>query len=464
MEFKFNFGSIIVFLCLTFICSASSSKYEHISDCSFYDRSRTPGLDNVTFICSGHDNENGVFVNSENIKCSNIQTQPNRWPGTIDFRDCQFPTIKRNYFEIFYNMHTFILSNVELETMQMEIFREAKNVSVLDISQNKLTEIPSLIFFNAIKLKNLDFSNNTIKVIAPMAFEGAINLQTLNLSYNQINEVDTLNLPNLQTLDLSNNNLTELLDHAFDKLVNLKQLNLSCNAIGNLDKKTLSYLIHLEDLNLKQTDLSNIELGTFSNQHKLVSLDLSGNNLKKLDFKLFFPIQHEMRLLHLGRNQLKDLSGFRNTLFPQLNSLDIQGNQFNCSYLEHFMESVDWEKIHLHLDLNSIIVQHDSKIHGISCDDSEDTQEAEFFKFDDNESTQTTQTYRILNDDPIIKVALVFICVILTVFIILFTIANLDRINSQFSKPLIFYKRNRDHSSKENVVEFSNDGDGVVIT
>lgn len=220
---------------------ASSSKYEHISNCYYNDRSTAPGFDIVTFVCYYHDNENAVFIDSGNIKCSNTRANSNLYPETIEFLNCRFPTIKRHYFEIFDSMHTFNLSKVELETMPMEIFWESKNVPMLDISHNKLTEIPSHIFFNAYVLKNVNFANNSIKVIAPMALEGAINLQTLNLSYNHINELDSriLNLPNLLTLDLSNNNLTQSLNHTFDKLVNLKQLKLSCNAIGILDADTL---------------------------------------------------------------------------------------------------------------------------------------------------------------------------------------------------------------------------------
>lgn len=174
MEFKLNVLSIMVYLCLTSL--ASSLKYEHISDCYFYDRGTTPGENNVTFVCAAHDNENTVFVDSQNFKC--IKAYAFKWPGTIDFRDCRFPTMSRNYFEMFYNMHTFIISDVYLETMQLDIFRKATNVSTLDISQNQLTEIPSLIFFNAIKLEHVDFSENIIEKIDSMAFEGVTNIES----------------------------------------------------------------------------------------------------------------------------------------------------------------------------------------------------------------------------------------------------------------------------------------------
>ncbi len=458
MTLKFQLWSMFVYLFV--INLVSSLKYEHIGDCHFYGVSYTiRGLDNVTFICADHNNEDAIFLGSQ-TKCSNKQPEQNYWPGTVDFQNCRFPTMNRNYFEMFSNMHTFIISNVELEKMQMEIFREAKNVSTLDVSHNKLTEIPSLIFFNAVKVKYVDFSNNAIKHIGSMAFEGATKLQTLNLSNNQIELLDssTFNRTNFISLDLSNNSLTKLPEHIFDPLVNLKRLNLSFNEIVLLDIKIFSYLIQLEYLNLKRNNLSDIKLGTFSQQHKLVSLDLSGNSLKTLNFKLFFPILQDLRSLHLGENQLKDLNGFRNALFPQLNSLDIQCNRFSCTYLAKFMESINWEKLHLRLDVNLINV-HKSNIRGISCDDSEEPQpEDSDTLFKGLVTRQTIETNKDSNDDATTKISLIFICVALTVFLILFTVANLNQIYTQLLKYSMCYERFGRYSPKEDVVEFSNDG------
>lgn len=460
MELTSNLCTFIVYLCL--VNRASSLKYEFVDHCHFYNRGETLGIDNVTFICDDRDRENSVFKTS-GFECSNYLTQINyKWPGTIDFQNCQFSTIKRNYFETFFNMHTFIISNVELKALQIDIFRDARNVTKLDVSQNQLVEIPELIFFNAEKLKYLSFFNNTIERVDFRAFEGATRLETLNLSYNRINEIDsrTFILSNLLVLDLSNNNLTKLVDHTFDKLVTLKQLNLSFNNIGNLVINTFIYLSKLEVLNLRRTNLSNIQLGTFSHQHKFVSLDLSENNLNKLDFKLFFPILKDLRSLRLAKNQLKDLDGFRNSLFPQLNSLHMQGNQFNCSYLVHFMESVSWEKIHFDLDVSSLDANK-SNIRGISCDmtdagenvDGATTQiAAKTTPNLSNPNTPTTFTNNV--DLSAIEISLIFLCIATVIFIILYAVANLNKIRCQFA----FYQRHRKSESKENVVEFSNDG------
>lgn len=482
MKLISNFCTLFVYFCLTNL--ASTSKFEQISDCYLYDLSTTSGIDNVTFTCTGIDHDNLVFTTSNKLKCSNTRSYTDyKRPGTIDFRNCRLPTIKRNYFEMFHNMHTFIISNVELETLQMDIFREAKNVTKLDVSQNNLNEIPRLIFFNAVKLKHVTFFNNSIKRVDPTAFEGAIRLETLNLSHNQINEIDsrTFTLPNLLVLDLSNNNLTKLDDHTFDKLVHMKQLNLSFNTIGNLNMKTFIQLINLEDLNLRRANISHMQSDTFSHQYKLVSLDLSENSLKKLDFNLFLPILHDLQSLRLSKNQLKDLNGFRNSLFPQLKLLDVQGNQFNCSYLAQFMVSINWEKIHLHLDVSSIDANsaNKSNIRGISCattysregEDGETTfNEQIAVKTTHYQINENTPKFSNFSNDPIKNFALMFLCIAFTIFVFLYIVANLNKLRSQLPCPLCFqrvtnhssednavdvltYKRVRKHWSKENVVE-----------
>lgn len=230
------------------LINVALSKCGYITDCRLYDNSVIPGNDNLTYICGEHQYPD--FVNDEEyVKCSNYRFRFEViYPGTVNFENCRFPRVKTNYFQRFPNMHTFIISNVELEEITVSIFQEAKKVTNLIVSHNRLSEIPSLAFLNAKKLKQADFSNNTIQKIDPMAFVGVTSLQSLdlsqnkistfhkqffkftpslemlNLSYNEINEFDseTVIAPKLIALDLSNNNLAVLKEKAFDKFSDLK--------------------------------------------------------------------------------------------------------------------------------------------------------------------------------------------------------------------------------------------------
>lgn len=399
MSFKISVLLICLSMCRFQFVNCECQKYEMISDCFYNDQGTPAGKDIVTFICS-EKRDGQVFLDPYRIQCSNISPSPeNEWPGTIDFKNCQFSEMpKINFFEKFSSLHTFIMSNVDLQKISSNTFRKATNIVNLSLAQNRLEEIPPVAFVNAQKLQNLNFSNNSIERIDLLAFLGLnelvslnlphnnltrldeqvfkdlTNLKHLNFSYNQINglEANVLTLPNLQDLDLAHNDLTVINGDIFSQVRDLERLNLSFNPIAELKPKVFLYLIHLQHLSLRRTNLSSIARGTFSHQQNLVSLDLSENTLKIMDFKLFLPILPDLMNLQLASNQLGELPHFRNSLLPQLQELNIQNNNFNCSYLEYFMESVNWETLQMPIDLN--LVDFDKQnIRGVNCDEISQT-------------------------------------------------------------------------------------------
>lgn len=170
-------------------------------------------------------------------------------------------------------------------------------------------------------------------------------------------------------------------------------------------------------------NLSHIELGAFSHQQKLISLDLSVNELNKLDFKLFYPALHDLKSLLIADNHLKDLNGFRNALFPGLALLDIKNNDFNCSYLEYFMESVNWEKLRLSIDSLSVS-PIESNIRGIKCHPVDQS-----YSFENSTTKYRLKTLqKLVVDISIIKFSLIFMCMIASAYFFLFLILNSELI------------------------------------
>lgn len=263
----------------------------------------------------------------------------------IQFEGCQFREINSQYFVHFKSLKEFNISDVELDSLQPTLFEGANSLTHLIVSHNRLTEIPARLFTAASKLTHVDLSHNSIERVDPLAFE---------------------TMKQLLSIDLSYNNITNLSDHTFDPTIQLRFLNMSFNSIGDFKAETLAFMPNLEHLNLRHNNISSIQMGTFAHQHKLVGLQLSENHLKKFDFKLFFPIMNDLTILGLGGNQLRDLNGFRKELFPRLYQLDIINNRFNCSYLQRFMEMVDWNNLYLHVDPQSN-KPADMSIRGITC-------------------------------------------------------------------------------------------------
>lgn len=501
VKMVFKLASILVIMYMVQIRFVfTSQKYEFISDCIFYSRSTTPGFDNVTFICSGDQNKNVFLINK--VRCSNLkhdyfiyqypyqyqhQQQPYydsefTWPGTIDFKDCRFAKMpKINFFETFPNMHTFIISNVDLETFPTETFRKATNIKILIANNNRFKEVPALGFVNADKLRILDFSGNIIERIDSLAFFGLNNLETLDLAQNNLTKFDdgVFKLPNLQLLNLSHNqisglnsnvltmpsllelnlaenNLTSFDGHIFNQLSKLKKLNLSFNPIAELKPETFAFLIDLKHLSLRRTNISSIRMGTFSHQHKLTSLDLSENSMKTLDFKLLYPVLPDLISLRLSNNQLSELKNFRNSLFPQLVLLDIQRNNFNCSYLEYLMESVNWED--LELSINPYLVDFSKpNIRGINCGESNQNSTMKINEKEVYVKTQRNLSHRksdqMLNDSISTVVLQTIMCFIMFAFLILFVILNRAKIYNRLGRLTVMNSSNEMPSQN---VEYSN--------
>lgn len=113
--------------------------------------------------------------------------------------------------------------------------------------------------------------------------------------------------------------------------------------------------------------MSKIEEKTFLRTRKLQSLDLSNNQLKKINFKIFLPRFKDLEILYLEGNKIKDLNLFRRAIFPGLNILGIQNNNFNCSYLHTLFDSVIWHELTVDVERIHSIELDGSNVGGIRC-------------------------------------------------------------------------------------------------
>lgn len=492
-----QFCFLVIFFSSLTDFAVLSQKYEHISDCFYTKHGDHYGSGDIMFICAEVNQENMVFLETNDLRCSNYSDPINSYDGvitvehelvgSIDFKNCQFRQIERNFCETFKWLRVLDLSNLKVESLQKNMFVDAKNLQHLIAPQNHLTEIPALLFIYAKKIIEVNFSNNSISHVNSLAFVGAENLEILDLSLNKIDHLDatTLNLPKLLTLDLSHNDLTITEDHTFDNMTNLRHLNLSFNPIGNLKIETFAHLTNLMELNLKRTNITAIELGTFSHQHRLTLLDLSENNLKELDFSHFMPILPDLHLLYLNGNQLTHLNGFTNDLLPNLLSLDIKNNKFNCTYLLNFMKTVNWQKLRLPLDTNAINPLQ-SSIRGINCEivteiaikeeeeikataetnvtteiKSETETKCAFYDLDKSlkmifNATSSKINQPLITDLFKIRMMLLFICFISIAFFILFVVLNKDRIK-------LYGNSGAQSSLDERTVAYSNHPEVLLI-
>lgn len=264
------------------------------------------------------------------------------------------------------------LSYNRIKNLDENIFSELNELEVIALDHNLLTYIHENMFVNNLKLKLIELNHNEITEIDANAFGHLNHLQMIDLSSNSIAQFDTeymtqyrlefnisnnklneLNLLNWDTFDASNNQLIDLhisenitynnrklflsgnsikdTKSIFKLFDNLEYLDLSDTMIGNITSTTLNNLSSLKVLRLCNCSLTNINnFGTFSGQKELIVLDISSNNLNKIDFLTFYPYLKKLSTLYIHGNNLTKLDGLSSDIFPMLTNIGISNNHFLC--------------------------------------------------------------------------------------------------------------------------------------
>lgn len=356
-------------------------------------------------------NSNGHFTKAEVNVIRFHLTSKNFYPK------CRFTKIRENFkFEQFENLEIVDLSDVELETLQMDALRNADSVKTLIASNNRLTDISPKLFPNTVQIEELDLSGNSIQRIDPSVMKSA-RLKILKISNNPISEFGSncFPIPTLLTLDMSHNRLKTVHEDAFYGAINLKQLDLSYNLLGSLKAQLFARLTNLEVVSLKHAEITSIPPGAFSNQPDLISLDLSENWLVHLDFSQIFPPSLlRIETIDLNQNLLTDLNGCRDSVVPNLKLMDIRSNDFSCSYLLQLMTDVSWNVFYNPFNKN-FTDESKPNIQGVSCKiQQKDTKIVESAAFDHAIAIQ--QLIKELKYDVTFNkfsIITIFVCVIL---------------------------------------------------
>ena len=269
------------------------------------------------------------------------------------------------------------LTQNNLWTLPPAAFCSLDSLRVLNLSTNYLQDILDLGFGSReirscrLPLQILDLSRNSFTVVASKAFGQLSRLHTLSLEGNNLNILEDQafgGLTELAKLDLSNNELVALPPGLLKGSGSLRELYLQNNSLSALAPGIFGDLQSLLLLNLSRNDLSNdwLNVDTFTPLTQLRALDLSHNQLSKLDPNLFegmvnlkiVQLQHNrifsiaantfsrhahLQILSLSHNQLETLHPKSISHLPLLNLLSLDHNQLrslhrnflkNCSTLQ----------------------------------------------------------------------------------------------------------------------------------
>ncbi|XP_055306082.1 protein artichoke-like [Sitodiplosis mosellana] len=268
--------------------------------------------------------------------------------------------------DYFKKLAYFMMAESETENISQIIELLPSSLQLLGIGSSKLNEQNVNIIERFNKLEQLILMHSNMTDLEPNIFSHqSESLKLLDLSNNhlRINNPTAIFAPlkNLHTFVISNahlENIHEVLQAITPSVIHL---DVSFNYVGKLDVTTFQRFTNLQFLNLSHTNLSNFGFNTFYHQTKLRSLDLSYNQLKKVDFTLFVRSFLDLTHLYLEGNNLSEIKTITAVVFPKLSTLAVSKNQLSCHDLAAFLHQ--WK------DLKVIgNPTNQTNINGIDCD------------------------------------------------------------------------------------------------
>lgn len=201
----------------------------------------------------------------------------------------------------------------------------------MDLSSNKFRHLGRFQFINQEKLQQLNLSNNFIASLHHKdTFKGPLSLQTLDLSKNIITSIRNGTFDGLRSLielRLTSNKISSIEEGSFDGLNRLRVLHLDNNLLESVNASWLQHLTSLRFLYLSNNRINHLADGIFKPLIALRVLSLHDNRVHKIDEMAFEgPIGRSVDTVDLSYNLLPDVPTPALSRLTKMVSLDLSGN------------------------------------------------------------------------------------------------------------------------------------------
>lgn len=199
------------------------------------------------------------------------------------------------------------LDGSSLGKVEPAMIRRFTNLKRLSLRGSHLTEFDFTLLINQRKLEELDISNNHLKFLR-------------NVALSQFS-------PNLTRFIAAGNefeNVTEILRYLTPSI---RSLDLSGSFVGKANVTTFDRLKQLTELKLRRTGLViSDSVNPFEQLQGLTELDISYNNLEKVDFKLLSTTLNRSKTFRANNCNIKNILAVTQHLGASLETLDLSGN------------------------------------------------------------------------------------------------------------------------------------------
>lgn len=190
---------------------------------------------------------------------------------------------------------------------------------------------------------NMDLSNSNVTEIL-------IRNSTQNLTARSsfINKIECEENLTIEKLILSDNKLTAKSINCLSQAKSMLELDLSGNDLGKLEPEIFAEMTNLTFLNLSNTNIAPISANLFSHNKIIKILDISNNNLNSLDLHMFMNLK-DLEVWDLSGNNLTKIKNYDKfssaEFFPKLRLIGLDNNAFKNQVISSMESSFKKQNI-----------------------------------------------------------------------------------------------------------------------
>lgn len=225
------------------------------------------------------------------------------------------------------------------------------------------------------KLKHFEMTNIGIGVFHHSGLLGADALNSLNLSHNAFTGMHSrafTHAKNLIEIDLSYNHIAWMASDVFEvenenktaTTKRLEKIDLSNNELSYLDESVFANMLNLTVLKISHNIMTTIDFIFLATAKKLNYFDISYNHF---DGRFHLNVKsNSLSVLNIAGNSYTSFENNLGKMAPNLTTIDVNGNDFNCDDLSLML-------IFMHFDHITPIVRsndginYEKNVIGIKC-------------------------------------------------------------------------------------------------
>ncbi|VDO68330.1 unnamed protein product [Heligmosomoides polygyrus] len=251
----------------------------------------------------------------------------------LDLGHNYLETVKKNMMDGADKLLEIVLRDNGILELQSRAFSCCSKLSTIDLSHNHIRTIRKDAFSDQELVHHLDLSHNVLSNLQPGCF-GKNNILSLNVAANELATVPTDALKStsasLAALNLDANRIRSLDSSQFFELRNLTHLTISRNLVETVEEAAFEHMPALKHLDISNNPVSTWSPSAFKDMSNTMDdLNLANTGL----FSIPRMSHHAIRHFNLSMNKIYDISRSDLERTSQLYSLDVSYN--NLPRVEH---------------------------------------------------------------------------------------------------------------------------------